>query len=843
MSALPGMNNLGMGFVLNAVNMASATFRQVQRDFRNLETSTDASAVRMRRTLSDLKNGFVLAGVGVIGLRSAFGLANYAGEFERGLAGVKAVTEATVAEMQKVRKSAIDAGYSMQFSPIEAVEGLKTLATAGQTATEATQTLVPVLRLAAGSLGELGMEGAAAAVVGTLNSYKLAATDATIVTDKLLRATQLTNFQTRDFEAGLAKAAVSGAIYKQPLNDVLVILGQLRNANIEASSASTGVREAFRHVGSFARAQNAILAQGVKVFEESTGKQRNMIDIMMDLTDKMKGVTEQEEQWTIQQAFGARGMLAFKAIQNATFRQMEEGTLVTYHGRDAIKMLRNELEQSTGTAEKFTKAINDNYAGQMQLLKASAKTTAVLMGIPFGEVLRPEVEALRISIEKFGKSFDVLPKPIQHVISAFLLLAFTTAALLGGFYLLRGGAVMLGLSFSGLRVFALRAAASLAVVLPWIAGIGGAVWLASFLVSRNASGMGDSFDRLLERTKLFARGFKQVWEHLEISGDLRKELNEDPGTKKNITFWVVWVERIKHLWDGLTGGFANVFKDTDLTPFIDGMVELGKAFGLTFSDDSVERSIQIWDLMHSIGGFIGSVFGAVAAIVVAAVGIVIRWVGMAVRLIAGGFTWLYETVSGVWDLLAGIFTGDWSRAWTGMKNIALAMAKLIVDIVMGMAIAIAGTIDNLAGVFGKKTGFADYLNTWGSVVFQGLNPAEGASAGLIRPSAIPGQSDIGSGIAGRTGFIQPVVVPLPAAASSAETRAYVARARRRVSDAEQSGMSDKQVQNLAQALVDGMRNVKLDVSLDGDRVGRAINRARRRESNEKFLSPLLDGAR
>jgi TP901 family phage tail tape measure protein len=153
--------------------------------------------------------------------------------------------------------------FQTQFSPDEAVEGLTSLATAGQTATQATKTLIPVLDLAAGSLGQLGVAQSAEAVVGTLNAYGMAASEASGVTDKLLRITQLTNFQTRDFEAGLAKAAASGAVFSQSLDDVLITMGLLRNRNIDASSSATAFREAVRRVGADSRAQQAILGAPV----------------------------------------------------------------------------------------------------------------------------------------------------------------------------------------------------------------------------------------------------------------------------------------------------------------------------------------------------------------------------------------------------------------------------------------------------------------------------------------------------------------------------------------------------------------------------------------------------
>jgi hypothetical protein len=90
------------------------------------------------------------------------------------------------------------------------------------------------------------------------------------VTDRLLRITQLTNFQTRDFEGGLAKAAATGAVFGQSLDDVLITMGLLRNRNIDASSAGTAFREATRRVGAeTAEPSRPSLGTGVEVFDRT----------------------------------------------------------------------------------------------------------------------------------------------------------------------------------------------------------------------------------------------------------------------------------------------------------------------------------------------------------------------------------------------------------------------------------------------------------------------------------------------------------------------------------------------------------------------------------------------
>ncbi len=77
----------------------------------------------------------------------AFALANAAGRFEQSIAAVGAISGASVVELGQLRDAAIDAGIATQFSPTEAVLGLRELAQAGFNATESMGLLTPVLDL------------------------------------------------------------------------------------------------------------------------------------------------------------------------------------------------------------------------------------------------------------------------------------------------------------------------------------------------------------------------------------------------------------------------------------------------------------------------------------------------------------------------------------------------------------------------------------------------------------------------------------------------------------------------------------------------------------------------
>ena len=341
------LNSLGLGIVFSARDLASGTMGRLERRFRSLDTRVTGGAARVDGAFRRMAAGVAVFTAGAATIGGGIALAAAAGRFEQGIAAVGAVSRASAAELAGLEEAAIQAGVNTQFSPDEAVAGLTSLATAGQRASAATQTLIPVLDLAAGSMGQLGVDGAANAVVGSLNAYSLGADQAASVTDRLLRITQLTNFQARDFEVGLSRAAATGAQFGQSMDDVLLTLGLLRNRNIDASTSGTAVRESIRRLASVPGAQRALRGL-VDIFDQDTGRMRSIIDIMQDFGAATADMSEQERNRRLNAAFGARGQAAFTAVMTATFETMRDGVPTTLRGAEAIAAMRDELSQANG---------------------------------------------------------------------------------------------------------------------------------------------------------------------------------------------------------------------------------------------------------------------------------------------------------------------------------------------------------------------------------------------------------------------------------------------------------------------------------------------------------------
>jgi TP901 family phage tail tape measure protein len=696
------LNNLGLGFVFTARDLASAKMAHLERQFGSLDERVTGGTARMSSAFRQLGVGLAVFTAGAAVVAGSLALANAAGRFEQGIAAVGAVTRATTAQLRMLRDAAIQAGIETQFSPEEAVEGLQSLATAGQTAEQATRTLIPVLDLAAGSLGQLGVAQAAEAVVGTLNAYGMSADQASSVTDRLLRITQLTNFQTRDFEAGLAKAAAAGSVFGQELNDVLITMGLLRNRNIDASSSSTAFREAVRRVGSESRAQQAILGAGVQIFDEQSARMRSIVDIMVDFADVTRGMSEEERNRRVATAFGARGLLAFNAILNASFTTMRDGREVTLQGAEAIEALRQGMGNAGGTAQSFREQLLDTFEGQKTLVQGLVQTLAVVVGEPFAAVFKPIVGALASLLSGLIKAIQAVPAPIKKLFAGLAVGAGVFLTLVGGVIAAKAAIALLAIGFKALGITLGGVMATLLPAILVIAVLAAVV--AGFYVAfqRNLGGIADFARRTWQRVSLFFQGLTQLFEQGGFSGAVREELDraENEGLKRFlISVWQV-VYRIQQIWEGFKDGFTRTIEEA--RPVFE---DLAEAFSV---------------LQEEIGGLFGEVTGGAASLPSAE----FRSFGAAVGgTIATVVTWFAK----LWAISLRI-TGSIVR---GLHEVTSAFVSLGTEVGETAAAiylwftdtlpnAIAGAVESIGNFFRGVGQFFVGIWRWFTGIFQSI---------------------------------------------------------------------------------------------------------------------------
>jgi len=605
------LNTLGLGFLFTARDMASGVMMRVNRTFNSTASKTAKSMSVMQGAMVAAGVGLAAVGAGLGIVAAGFGMANKYAAFEQSVAAVGAVTKATATELDALKEAAIQAGIETQFSPDEATQGLLSLATAGQTATDSTKTLIPVLDLAAGSLGQLGVAESAEAVVGTLNAYGMAAEEAAGTTDKLLRITQLSNFQARDFSIGLSKAAAAGATFGQNLDDVLITMGLLRNRNIDASSSATALRESLRRVGSDKNAQKAVEDVGVEVFGADK-KMRSIVDIMSDFAIKTEDLSAKERNRAVVQAFGARGLLAFNAIQKATFTEMVKGEKIVHKGAAAIEAMRKKMGDAKGTAAAFREALLDTFEGQKTLIKGSLETLGVVAGEGFAATFKPLISVMIQGLNFLIKVIKATPTPVKQ--------AFAAAALLFGGFLTGGGAVTMlvaaiALLIPVIKIVAIVLGVVLLAVLPVIAALGALTFAVLGFVTafQEVEGLGGKAVSIFEKIKLGFRALSQVFSQGGFSGEVKKELDkaENEGIKNFAIKVFLFVERIKNAWEGLVKGFRGTIKAAKpaFDAFLNALDQLGKRLGVFGEEADADDAASKFDAWGKKGEQAGKMLG------------------------------------------------------------------------------------------------------------------------------------------------------------------------------------------------------------------------------------------
>lgn len=716
------LNGLGLGFIISARDLASAKLAQVERSFASLDDRVGLGTERMTGAFRQLGMGLAVFTAGAGTVAGAFALADAAGQFEQAIASVAAVSGATTKELDLLRSAAIDAGIATQFSPTEATVGLQELAQAGFNAQESIQLLIPVLDLAAGSLGELTPQTAAGLAAQAMKAFGLSTDEASISVDRMLQAVNVFALGAADLPLALGTASRGAQTLHQSLSETLIALGLVKNVIPSVERASTAVAVAMERMADPA-VQQSLRGIGVAVVD-SEGSFRSFLDVLGEIAPALDRMTEAQRSAFLLQTFGREALGGV----NAMLAQMTDGirtsTGEVVKGADALAYLRAQFEQAGGTAAQFRDTMLDTFAGQKQLLKGSIETLAIALGEPFAQVLKPVVAEVVEALNGLLRFIRSLPAPVKRALAGFVaatgaVVALTGAAIAAGpsIKMVAMGLKALGLSLGGILPHMLPAVLVLGVLAGAVAAFGVAF-------EENLGGLGAFARRVWDGASLLFRGLAQLVEQGGFSGAVRAELDraENQGLKRFlITTWQI-VYRIGRIWEGFRDGFMATIRSARavFVDLVDALSDLGQELGGVFSGLSAGvaslPSEQFWS------------FGAVAG---AAVGTVIRWLvellAVFTRIASGivaGFrsmmeyirpaldtvAWAIDMLRAAWARLTGatdestMAVGQSTSAWRALGEF---LGKVLGGIVTVITLALAGLIALVSDAIDDVTALKD----------------------------------------------------------------------------------------------------------------------------------------
>lgn len=192
----------------------------------------------------------------------------------------------------------------------------------------------------------------------------------------------------------------------------------------------------------------------------------------------------------------------------------------------------------------------------------------------------------------------------------------------------------------------------------------------------------DSKDQIKEALIDLMAGFSEITEFIKTKvADIRDFFNQ------------VYDEFFAPIFDNLTQRMTELVRD-HFAPMLSELGEFFRAVG--------EALMSIWEETFKpfIQWIIDNILPVILPIINGIVDAVMGAVGNIADLISG----LLEILTGIIDFLVGIFTGNWQKAWEGIKEIFNGIINSISSILEGFINSAISLINGLVGSINSITG-------------------------------------------------------------------------------------------------------------------------------------------
>lgn len=377
-----------------------------------------------------------------------------AADFETSLAEISARTGVTGQGLKRVGDFALEMGRKTIFSAQDASDGLLQLMSSGQSLEEAMATLPDVMNLAAASGEDLGFT--ADAVTDIMAQFGLSIDMAASVTDVLAKAAGASSADVAGLADGFANVGPVAATMGMSVWETASALAVLAENGIKGAEAGTALKSALLHMTS-PDGVKLLKDHGVAMYDLA-GNARPIPDVLNDIKDAMKDMTDQEKIKFLTDLGGAYGVVALTALTgDLTIGDM------------------NKKMHDSATAAEIAEGKMNTFNTKLDTLKGTVEALATEAFTPFIENnLKPFVESLDTAAQGAGDWAQENPALVAQLINMGLVLVLVGPLMkvLGvGFSVVSGLVAAGGPLLTGLAMMTGSLWAMVAPLLPLVAGL------------------------------------------------------------------------------------------------------------------------------------------------------------------------------------------------------------------------------------------------------------------------------------------------------------------------------------------------------------------------------------
>lgn len=628
------------------------------------------------------RTGVLLTGIGAAAL-AGFGTAvNAAADFEKELSAIKAVTGSSEEAMDDVREKALQLGRDTAYGAAEAANAMVNLGKAGLTTSDIVNGAADAT-VALAAAGDTDLANAASIAASSMAQFQLAAEDLPEVADILAGAANSADQTVSDLGESMKYAGPVAGALGVSLQDTAAIISVFAKNGIRGSQAGTTLRrimsqlqptteraqEAFKELGFTAE-------DGSNAFYDAEGNLKSMGDVVGIMSGAFADLDSAQQQAYAEAIFGDRAMGA---------------VLATVKGGPELFNQLNDAIDKTSAADVASERLN-NLSGDITILKGTIETALISAGSPFQEFFRGIVQPITRAINAFAS----MDPQLQKFIIGGVAVAGVLATLSGAFLLIlsllpaisTGFGVMVGTVLPAIAPFLAVAAAVAALV-------------AGFVIAYKRS---ETFRNAVDKVVGFLKGAA-----------------------------IATFKRVASFIQDVVAGAMEWLRETieSLRPQIENLVSSIAPMVAKFK----EFMAIIIPIAQAIGGFLATAFQKLWTIARPILMFLVRMIGDTLRTAINGVVQVFQgavaIISGILDVFIGLFTGNWSRMWEGIKSIASGVFNAIVGAIKTwlsvtvfkvVGAGIKGILAIFRGGWRAITGvFRGAINGIGSSVKGGMN--------------------------------------------------------------------------------------------------------------------------
>jgi len=356
--------------------------------------------------------------MGMVAVGSLLLIEREFGKFDKAIRHATSVSETTGAEFTKMSEMALDASVRWNKAATDTAQAFYFLGSAGLTVTEQMQAFNDTVMLSRAMGSELAMtvEG----LVDITRGFGLEFANTREIADQLTKTVISSNQVFGDLDQALTYGAASARQANNTLAETSAMLGIMANAGIKGSMAGTVLRRAMTNLMSPTGEMAGLVYElGLEVYDAG-GKMKPFINIIGEISDKIKNSTDEYKNMVFEVLFGRRAISGQIQLFN--------------YGADALRRYANEIKNAGGTTERVAgkqmKAFTEVLGQLWQEMKRVAITAGELMAPAIervANILRDRMGAIR---EYIKDNAAAMVQTMKWVLTIGLLLAVGTPLLL-----------------------------------------------------------------------------------------------------------------------------------------------------------------------------------------------------------------------------------------------------------------------------------------------------------------------------------------------------------------------------------------------------------------------------